>query len=179
MEYFDFHLDRAHGEGEIVLVGKDVYYRNVILFVQRLQSLVTFRDAVLVTFRDAVLVKANIATSFRDSALEWYIFKLSDFDRDALNNDPGVKSWVNTLSHRFKILMSVALSLLTDETYSVNDACARCPPAQYVCTIMRYGIECNIVNVANQLFFAYRGLAPELRVFVSPPTELTKVADSI
>lgn len=32
--YFDPHLDRAYSEGEIVSVGKDVYYRNVILFVQ-------------------------------------------------------------------------------------------------------------------------------------------------
>ena len=60
--YFDPHLDRAHGEGEIVSVGKDVYYRNVVLLVKRLQSLVTFRGA--------ALVKANIATSLRGSALE-------------------------------------------------------------------------------------------------------------
>lgn len=40
--YFDLHLNRVHREGEIVLVGKDVYYRNVMLFVQCLQSLVTF-----------------------------------------------------------------------------------------------------------------------------------------
>ena len=53
--YFDPHLDRAHGEGEVVLVGKDVYYRNIVLFVQRLQSLVTFKEA--------ALVKANVATS--------------------------------------------------------------------------------------------------------------------
>ena len=31
--YFDPHLYRAYGEGEIVSVGKDVYYRNVVLFV--------------------------------------------------------------------------------------------------------------------------------------------------
>ena len=60
--YFDPHLDRAHGEGEIVSVGKDVYYRNVVLFVQRFQSLVTFRGA--------AFVKANIATSLKSSALE-------------------------------------------------------------------------------------------------------------
>ena len=53
--YFDPHLDRANGEGEIVSVGKDVYYKNVVLFVQRLQNLVTFRRA--------ALVKANIVTS--------------------------------------------------------------------------------------------------------------------
>ena len=82
--YFDRHFNKTHGEGEIVLVGKDVYYRNVVLFVQRLQNLVTFKGA--------AFVKANIATSFRGSALEWYTFELSNFDRDALNNDTGVKS---------------------------------------------------------------------------------------
>ena len=168
---FDPHLDKAYGEDEIVSVGKDVYYRNVMLFVQHLQSLVTFRGA--------ALVKAHIATSLRGSALELYTSDLSDFDRDALNNDLGVKSWVNTLSHHFKVPTSVALSLLTDETYFLDDAQAQRPPAQYVRAIMQHGIGCNIVDIANQLSFAYRGLAPELRVFVSPPTESTKVADFI
>ena len=169
--YFDLHLDRAYGEGEVVSVGKDLYYRNVVLFVQRLQSLVAFREA--------ALVKANIATSLRGSALDWYTSELSDFDRNALNNDPGVKSWVNTISHRFKVPTSVALGLLTDKTYSFDDAWAQRPSAQYVRAIMRPGIEWNIVNVANQLSFAYWGLAPELQVFVSPPTESTKAADFI
>ncbi len=62
LEYFNPYLDRAHGEGKIVLVGRDVYYRNVVLIVQRLQSLVTFCGA--------ALVKANIATSLWGSALE-------------------------------------------------------------------------------------------------------------
>ena len=119
--YFDPHLDRAYGEGEIVSVGKDVYYRNVVLFVQRLQNLVTFWGA--------TLVKVNIATSLRGSALEWYTSELSDFNRDTLNNEPGVKSWINTLSHRFKIPTSVALGLLTDETYTLDDARTRRPPA--------------------------------------------------
>ena len=128
LEYFDPHLDRANGEGEIVSVGKDVYYKNVVLFVQRFQSLVTFQGT--------ALVKANIATSLRGSALKWYISELSHFDSNALNNIPGMKSWVNTLSRRFKVPTSVALGLLTDETYSVDDACARCPPAQYVRAII-------------------------------------------
>lgn len=33
LRYFDLHLDRAYGDSEIVLVGKNVYYRNVVLFV--------------------------------------------------------------------------------------------------------------------------------------------------
>ena len=169
--YFDPHLDKAHGEGEIVSVGKDVYYRNVVLFVQRLQNLVTFKGV--------ALVKANIATSLRGSALEWYTSELNDFDYDTLNNDPGVKSWINTLFYRFKVPTSIAFGLLTNKTYSLDDARALRPLAQYVRAIMRHGIGCNIVDVANQLFFAYQGLARELRVFVSPPTESTKAVEFI
>lgn len=31
--YFDLHLNKAHGKGKVVFVGKDVYYKNVVLFV--------------------------------------------------------------------------------------------------------------------------------------------------
>lgn len=65
-------------------VGKEVYYKNVVLFVQQIQSRLIFQGA--------GLVKANIATSLRGSALEWYTSELSDFDREALNNNPDVKS---------------------------------------------------------------------------------------
>ena len=73
----------------------------------------------------------------------------------------------------------MAFGLLTDETYPLNDAQARRPPPQYVCAIMQHRIGYNIVNVANQLSFAYRGLAPKLQVFISPPTESTKAADFV
>ena len=111
--------------------------------------------------------------------MEWYTSELSDFNQDALNNDPDVKSWISTLSNRFKVPTNVALGLLTDQTYLLNDARARRPPAQYVRAIIRHGIGCNIVDVANQLSFAYRTIAPELRVFVSPPTEVMRASDFI
>lgn len=113
MGYFKSQLNRAYGEGEIILVGKNIYYRNVVLFVQRLQSLVTFRGI--------ALIKTNIATSLRDSALEWYTSELNNFNRDILNNNSSVKNWVNTLSHTFKVLTSDVLSLFTNETYSLDD----------------------------------------------------------
>lgn len=84
LRYFDLYLDKAHGESEIVLVAKDVYYRNVVLFVQCFQNLVPFWNA--------PFVKANIATYLWGSALEWYISELSDFNRDTLNNNSGMKS---------------------------------------------------------------------------------------
>lgn len=73
----------------------------------------------------------------------------------------------------------MAFKLFTNETYSLNNAWARQPPTQYVRTIMQYNIRCNIIDIANQLSFAYQGLAPELWVFVSLLTELIKAVDFI
>ncbi len=117
LDYFDLHFDKVYRENEIIPVRKDMYYRNVVLFIQRFQCLVTFRST--------AFVKANITISFRGSALECYTFELSNFDCDALNNDPSMKSWVNTLSHCFKVHTSMALDLLTNETYSLNKAWAQ------------------------------------------------------
>lgn len=80
LRYFNFYLDKAHGKGKIVLVSKDVYYKNVVLFVQYLQSLVTFKGV--------VFVKVNITIFFLGFALKWYTSKLNDFDHNTLNNNP-------------------------------------------------------------------------------------------
>ena len=74
---------------------------------------------------------------------------------------------------------SIALDLLTNKKYSLEDARARRPPAQYMRAIMQHGIGCNIVDMANLLSFAYRGIASKLRVFVSPPTDSTKASNFI
>lgn len=62
LDYFNPYFDRSHSNGEIVLVGKDIYYKNVVLFIQCLQNLVTFKGI--------ALIKANIATSFSGFALD-------------------------------------------------------------------------------------------------------------
>lgn len=82
-----------------------------------------------VTFWSVRLMKANIAMSLRGFVLEWYTSELSNFKRNALNNDSSMKSWINTLSHYFKILTSVALDLPTNETYFLDNTCAWQPPA--------------------------------------------------
>lgn len=73
----------------------------------------------------------------------------------------------------------MTLGFLTSETYSLDDVWECWPPAQYVRAIIRYEISCNIVDIINQLSFTYRGVAPELKIFIPPPTQITKVSDFI
>lgn len=122
--YFDPYLNKTHGDREIVFIKKHVYYRNVVFFVQRLQNLVTFKET--------ALVKASFATFFCNSILECYISKFSNFDCDALNNNPSVKSWISTLSNCFKVPTSIDFGLLIDKIYSLNDARSWRLPTQYV-----------------------------------------------
>lgn len=114
--YFNPLLDKVHGEYKIVWVGKDIYYRNVVLFVQRFQSLVTFWGV--------ALVKVNIAILLQGSVLECYTFKPGDFDCNVLNNDSGLKSWINTLFHSLKIPTSVVFGVLTNKIYFFDDVWA-------------------------------------------------------
>lgn len=146
--YFDPYLDeKVHGPGDVVSVVKDVYYRNVVLFVQRIQNLVTFKGA--------TLVRSNIPISLYGSALEWYTSKLDNQERESLNKDADIDNWISMLSQHFKVPTSVALDFLTSKSYSLDDAQRRRPPAQYVRAIIWYGIGCNLVDIANQLSFAY------------------------
>lgn len=44
---------------------------------------------------------------------------------------------------------------------------------------MQYGIDNNIVNIANQLSFAYQGIAPELKIYILASTKITKASNFI
>lgn len=63
----------------------------------------------------------NIGISFYSSILEWYTF--NNFEYNIFKNNLEVKSWVNTLLYRFKILISITLGLFTDGTYLFKDIC--------------------------------------------------------
>ena len=54
-------LDKSYGEGEVVTVGKDVYYRSVILFVERIKDLASVKGT--------TLVRSNVNTCLRGAAL--------------------------------------------------------------------------------------------------------------
>lgn len=87
--------------------------------------------------------------SLQDSILEWYTWKLSNFDCNALNKDAGIKCWINIFSYRFKVPTSIALDFFIDKSYLLENAWASCPLALYVQAIIHHGIGYNIIDMAN------------------------------
>ncbi len=81
--YFDLHLDRCHVEGEIETIGRDLYYRNVILFVQRIQDLIAFESI--------ELVKENFMTLLHWVSFEWYTSEFDESNCDDLRKTPVIE----------------------------------------------------------------------------------------
>ena len=169
--YFDPHLDKSYGEGEIVTVGKDTYFRNVILFTERL------RDVAAV--KGSLAVKTNLNTALRGTALLWYTTELSDLEKLGLRAGNDIEEWCKVLLRRFKESTGVALSHLTAEKYTLADARNQREPSGYVQAVVRHAKSANIDNVENQLTFAYQGIVAELRAFVDPPSATMSISSFI
>ena len=77
--FFDLYLISSLGLGDVMTINKELYYRSVILFIDRIADLATVKPA--------VLVKTNINICLRKAALLWYILELNDAKRSSLRND--------------------------------------------------------------------------------------------
>ena len=55
--FFDLSLSVSYGEGKVVLIGKKLYYRNIILFTKKMKDL-----AIIKKYE---LVRANLNTYLR------------------------------------------------------------------------------------------------------------------
>ena len=59
--FFDPNLSISYGEGEVVLIEKELYYRNIILFIKKIKDL-----AIIKRYE---LVRANLNTYLRKTIL--------------------------------------------------------------------------------------------------------------
>ena len=108
-----------------MIIGKKLYYRSVILFINRIANLATVKPA--------VLIKANINIYLRKAALLWYILELNNAKRSGLrNNINDINLWIKNLKRRFKVPITVALQQLTTTKYIINNIRNRNEPVEYV-----------------------------------------------
>ena len=113
------------GLKDIITIDKKLYYRSIILFIDRIADLATIKLA--------ALIKVNINTYLRKAALSWYMSELNDAKRSNLrNNTDDINLWIKNLKRRFKILITVALQQLTTTKYIIKNIRNRNEPAEYV-----------------------------------------------
>ena len=77
--FFDLYLTSSLGLRDVIIIGKELYYRLIILFIDKIADLVTIKPV--------VLVRININTCLRKAALLWYILELNNAKRLSLRNN--------------------------------------------------------------------------------------------
>lgn len=169
--FFDPHLASSYGPGPMIRDGKDIWIRNVHLFVERIKDLMATKGA--------ELVRQNLNTCLRGYALIWYTTQLTSLEREALRTmEPaadGKERWIAQLEKKFRPIHSDALDNLLKEKYRVSDARNHREPAEYMLNIMSHSKDADFHDVFNQLTFAYKGIDVELKQTLKAPTSDTTV----
>jgi hypothetical protein len=90
----DLNDDSVIGKGDIVYLGSHPYYRNVFIFVERIQDVAKAKGE--------NTVRLNLYSCLRGTALEWHASELTSFEKDSLRALELEKGWIKLLISRFK-----------------------------------------------------------------------------
>ena len=156
-------------DAPVKFLQNHTYYRDVCVFVERLEDLQAIKGD--------DLVRNNIYASLRGSALDWYTVELTDFERRSLRQLPLVDGWYAMLVNRFKLRTSEALGKLTALSFGPAEVHQGRSVRAFAQAVFRYSQAADIRSQYNQITQAWTKLHPNLRCDIPEPTETTTIAD--
>ena len=164
-DFFDSHLSAKYESESMIRDDKNVYYRNVHFFIERILDLVATKN------HD--VVKINLNTCLQNIALIWYIDELTILKRFELRQIDLTKEWINSLKKRFKFNQFVAINSLIAERFFIVDVCNDREPFSYVQQIVNYVKNVSFDFIYHQLIWAWRNLDSKLKRNIDAFTETT------
>jgi hypothetical protein len=155
VKFFDSQLNSSYDSDDVVQVERNLYYRNVYLFVKRIKNVVIMSET------DAVRI--NLSTCLRDSTQVWYIENLSDLKKKTLCTlDEDADHWCNALLKKFKKSMTSVFNYLIIERYILNDVRVNKNISSFVFQIMKHAKVVNIIDLHDQLIWIYNAIVFKL-----------------
>ena len=96
MGFFDFNYNdkTIYIAALIEHTDKNIYFRNIHLFLDRAKQFILIKEA--------ELVRENLWLSLRDIALSWWTSELFDIERRIVIYDNSIDEWIKLLVKRFK-----------------------------------------------------------------------------
>ena len=155
VEFFDFILNELYDSDNVVQIKKNVYYKNVYFFVERIKDVVNIYTIEKIRF--------NLFNCLKKTVQIWYIKNLSDFEKktfQSLNID--VEKWCDALIKKFKQFDFFALQFFSSKSYSFDDLKNKKNMFSFVFFVMKHAKTANIANVHDQLIWIYNAIAFEL-----------------
>ena len=155
VSFFDFEKQEKNKSITIIVhSSKHVFYKNVYVFVERLQNMIKQHDE--------KIIENLVIACLRDDVLKWYIVEIDDDYRDLLRN-VKLDNWSRILINRFKIRVSVVLNRLTNQKYSLNDIKREVTFKTWFLQMLRYVKAVNLFDIYNQLIMIWNRIDVLLR----------------
>jgi len=171
--FFFPDLHSSYGSSEIVTIGKDSFYRNASVFLDRLDDIARLKGD--------DLVRNNISTCFRGAALQWYTTELSDIEKASFRSPSGsnpqdaIYRWRLALKRRWDPPPSVALQNFMNTRFTMTMVQSGVSVVQYFSTKLRLAKEAGFDNVHQQLLAVWNGLDISIREHIDEPDEDTSI----
>lgn len=166
--FFDPHYDdkTVHSGAPIEHAGKDTYFRDIHLFLDRAKQFVPSKGEI---------VRENLWLSLRGTALSWWTSELSDIERRIVTYGKDLDEWSKLLIKRFKQPSFVAMESLLKESYTLKDASAKREPREFAQRMLRAAKDAGINDTAPQLDMIYTNIDLNLRMYLQRPTDKSSV----
>ncbi len=149
IEFFDLMYENksALTKKFIKHVEKDIYFRNVHFFLERVENVARMKNV--------IQVKKNLFTCLRDLTLQWYTFELSENIKNLLRLKNEIEFWKRKLLKRFRKSVSVTMTSLRKEKYIMKDVKRRRKLKEYAEMILRAAKSIELIFNINQIFLIY------------------------
>ena len=168
--FFDPNYDdkTVHsGAAPIEYAGKDTFFRDIHLFIDRAKQFVPTKTG--------EAVRENLWLSLRGTALSWWTSELSETERRITTYGKDVDEWSKLLIKRFKQPSFVAMTSLLKESYTLRDAAAKREPREFAQRMLRTAKDAGINDPLPQLDMIYTNIDLNLRMFLQRPTERSSI----
>lgn len=147
--------------------GKDTYYRDVFVFLDRIKDYAETRSP--------ELVRQNLSSCLRGTALAWYTTELTAEAKTELRTGSGIENWTARLQARFRQRANRAMAVVARERYTLDDARRRREPREYASTILRAAQAALLGDTFQHLNIIYNGLYFEFQRDLVLPAATTKL----
>ena len=162
-DFFDFHYDDKFIVSEasvIVHIDKNIYFRDVHLFIVRVKKLTITKDE--------QLVRNNLWFSLQNTVLEWWIDELSKTERRmakmTITDQKKLVEWISLLHRKFKQFINVTMNNLIQQRYILRDAASQRESRKYAQKIIRLVKDVGMISVLNQLNLIYNDIDVDVRI---------------
>ena len=169
LNFLDFKLSTFFELDLMIKNDKNVYYRNVHLFCEKIRNLVATKNE--------KLIRINFNICLFDYALIWYISKLKILSRADLRNLFLENDWIKKFKLRFKFNHNAIIDALVFERYTLIDVRNDRESSNYVQQIVNHVMNVNFQNTHQQFTWTWKNFDFSLKRDISTSNDITSLTN--